>query len=144
MLSNPAMTSDPITASIHIDADPARVFDHFTRAEALAAWIAEHAVVDPRPNGEFALDIRGVPVRGRYLVVEPPTRLVISWGHAGSDRLPPGASTLEVRFDAVDGGTMVHILHSGLPEPEASRHRAGWLHFLDRLRTAAGGDVSVG
>jgi hypothetical protein len=44
----------------------------------------------------FTLDINGVPVRGRYLVVDRPRRLLLSWGHAGSDRLPPGASTVEV------------------------------------------------
>jgi uncharacterized protein YndB with AHSA1/START domain len=74
-----------------------------------------------------------VPVRGRYLEIEPPHRLLISWGHAGSERLPPGASTLEVRLNAVAGGTEVQIVHSDLPEPEASKHAGGWAYFLGRL-----------
>ena len=127
------MPAEPITATVHIDAPPERVFEHFTRPEALLLWMGEHAVLDPAPGGEFAVDIRGVPVRGRYLEVEPPCRLLISWGHAGSDRLPPGASLLEVRLHPADGGTTVTISHSGLPQPEATGHRQGWRQFLDRL-----------
>ncbi len=133
------MTAEPIRATVHIQAPPERVFEHFTRPEALLLWIGEHAVLDPEPGGEFTVDIRGVPVRGRYLEVEPPCRLLISWGHAGSDRLPPGASLLEVRLRPAAGGTTVTISHSGLPQPEATGHRQGWRQFLDQLAIAARG-----
>ena len=36
---------------------------------------------DPVEGGTFAVDVCGVAVRGRYLTVEPPHRLVFSWGH---------------------------------------------------------------
>jgi uncharacterized protein YndB with AHSA1/START domain len=127
-----------LTASIHVEASPDRVFEHFTRPDALMLWMGEHAVLDPHPGGEFSLDIRGVPVRGQYLEVDPPHRLLISWGHAGSDHLPHGASLLEVRFQPTEDGTIVTIRHSGLPEPEATGHRHGWAYFLDLLATAAG------
>jgi uncharacterized protein YndB with AHSA1/START domain len=129
--------ADPIRASIYIDAEPDRVFSYFTRPEAMVRWMGDFARLDPTPGGEFAVDIKGVPVRGRYLEVEPPTRLLISWGHAGSDRLPPGTSTLEVRLRPERHGTRVDIVHSDLPEPEASRHVRGWQHFLARLADAA-------
>ncbi len=127
------MPTEPIEASIQIGAPPDAVFEHFTRADALVAWMGEHAVLDPRPGGEFRVDIRGVPVRGRYLEVEPPKRLLISWGHAGSDRLPPDASMVEVRLHPVDHGTRVTISHRGLPEPEATGHARGWRYFLSQL-----------
>jgi len=41
------MTAEPITATVHIDAPPERVFEHFTRPEALLLWMGEHAVLDP-------------------------------------------------------------------------------------------------
>jgi uncharacterized protein YndB with AHSA1/START domain len=130
----------PYTTSVHIDAEPERVFDYFTKPEAILRWMGDYAVLDPVPGGQFTLDINGVPVRGRYLAVERPRRLLISWGHAGSERLPPGASTLEVTFTPSDGGTTVTVVHSGLPAPEAAQHRVGWSHFLERLVTAAAGD----
>jgi uncharacterized protein YndB with AHSA1/START domain len=132
---------EPYRASIVVAAEPAAVFDHFTVPERIVRWMGDYAVLDPQPGGEFTLDINGVPVRGSYLEVDRPRRLIISWGHAGSDRLPPGASTLEVTFTPVTEGTRVTILHSGLPAPDAEQHAAGWQHFLGRLVVAgAGGD----
>ena len=129
------MTADPLIASIHIDAAPEQVFDYFVRSEALVRWMGEHAMLDPKPDGEFSVDIRGVPVRGRYLEIEPPHRLLISWGHAGSERLPPGASLVEVRLQTSANGTTVTVSHSGLPEPEATGHQRGWRLFLSQLAT---------
>lgn len=90
------MAPEPHRHSVHIAAEPEQVFPYFTRPEAIVRWMGDHAVLDPRPDGEFTLDINGVPVRGRYLELDPPRRLVISWGHAGSETLPPGASTVEI------------------------------------------------
>lgn len=132
-------TAESYSASVHVDAAPERVFDYFTKPEAMLRWMGDYAVLDPKPGGQFTLDINGVPVRGRYLAVERPRRLLISWGHAGSDRLPPGASTLEVILTPHDRGTTVTVVHTGLPAPEARQHRLGWAHFLERLVTAAGG-----
>jgi uncharacterized protein YndB with AHSA1/START domain len=99
--------------------------------------MGEHAVLAPSPDGEFSVDIRGVPARGHYLEVERPRRLLISWGHAGSDRLPPGASVLEVGFEPTAGFTTIHICHRGLPEPEATGHVRGRRYFLQRLARVA-------
>ena len=127
---------DPVTAEIHIEAAPERVYDYFTKPEAMVRWMGNWAKLDAAPGGEFSVDVEGVAVRGHYLELEPPTRLTFSWGHAGSDRLPPGSSTVEVRLVADQGGTRVQIIHTGLPEPEAGRHAGGWRHFLDHLRAA--------
>lgn len=98
-----------------------------------------YAVLDPRPGGEFTLDSNGVPVRGRCLEIEPPRRLLISWGHAGSSRLPLEARTVEITLTPDREGTTVRIDQHGLPEPEAPQHAIGWSHFLDRLIVAAAG-----
>jgi uncharacterized protein YndB with AHSA1/START domain len=135
------MAAEPLSASIHVRAEPERVFAYFTEPEAIVRWMGDYAVLDATPGGEFAVDINGVPVRGRYLEVDPPRRLLISWGHAGSERLPPGASTVEVLLTAVGAGTDVRIVHRDLPEPYADGHARGWRHFLARLAIAgAGGD----
>jgi len=132
-------TGATYTTSVHVDAAPERVFDYFTEPDAILRWMGDYAVLEPAPGGQFTLDINGVPVRGQYLAVDRPRRLLISWGHAGSDRLPPGASTVEVTLSPHEGGTTVTIVHSGLPGPEAQQHAVGWPHFLDRLVAAATG-----
>lgn len=111
------MAAEALTASVHVEARPERVFAYFTEPEAMVRWMGDYALLEATPGGEFTVDINGVPVRGRYLEVQPPHRLLISWGHAGSDRLPPGASTVEVRLTAAGDGTDVEIVHRGLPDP---------------------------
>lgn len=131
----------PTEHAVYIAAEPGQVFPYFTQPEAIVRWMGDYAVLDPRPDGEFTLDINGVPVRGRYLEVEPPRRLVISWGHAGSDMLPPGSSTVEITLTPEGEGTTVLVVHRDLPEAEARQHAIGWQHFLGRLVIAgAGGD----
>jgi uncharacterized protein YndB with AHSA1/START domain len=135
------MTAEPYRTAIDVAAPPETVYAFFTRPEAIVRWMGDYAVLDARPGGEFTVDINGVPVRGRYVEVDPPSRLVISWGHAGSTVLPPGASTVEITLAATPGGTRVSVEHRDLPPEEAAQHAAGWPHFLSRLAVAgSGGD----
>jgi uncharacterized protein YndB with AHSA1/START domain len=138
------MTDKPVTASVHITAPPERVYEYFVRPEAIVSWMGERALLEARPGGRFHLDIKGALVRGRYLHLDPPHRLLISWGCAGSDRLPPGSSTVEIRFIADGGGTRVELEHRelehrDLPFPERLGHTVGWKHYLARLQPAAAG-----
>lgn len=84
------MTADLYSDSIHIAAEPEVVFEYFTNAKALARWMGDRAVVDPRPGGQFTTFFGDRRVEGRYLELERPRRLVISWGRAGSKRFRPG------------------------------------------------------
>lgn len=134
------MASEPFAASVWIDAPRDAVFRYFVEPEAMVRWMGDYAVLDARPGGEFTVDINGRPVRGSYLEVDPPGRLVIAWGFAGSDELPPGASTVAVTLSAEGAGTRVDLTHHGLPEPQRRQHALGWNHFLSRLTVAARGD----
>ena len=116
------MTAPPYRTSVDIAAPPEAVYPYLTRAEAIVAWMGDYAVLDAVPGGVFHLDINGVPVRGRYLELDPPHRLLISWGHAGSDRLPPGSSTVEITLTPIPDGTRVTVEHRDLPPDEAAQH----------------------
>ena len=102
----------PYRTFIDIAAPPDQVYPYLTRPDAIVTWMGDYAVLDAVPGGVFHLDINGVPVRGRYLELDPPHRLLISWGHAGSEVLPPG---------------------------EAAQHAIGWPRFLARLALAGTG-----
>jgi uncharacterized protein YndB with AHSA1/START domain len=128
-----AVETETVTASVLIAAEPAEVFEYFTKAEAMVSWMGQFAHLDPRPGGRLAIDINGAAVRGEYRELEPPHRLVFSWGFAGSEELPAGSSTVEVLLVSDSGGTRVDLIHSGLPESERARHAHGWRHFLGRL-----------
>ena len=133
------MAAEPYRESIHIAAEPAIVFEYFTKPDALVRWMGDRAVLDPRPGGEFTLYFGDRCVEGRYVEVDRPRRLVISWGRRGSRELPAFASTLEVFFTPEGEGTLVRIVHHGLPEGEATRHALGWQHYLARLQLVGSG-----
>jgi uncharacterized protein YndB with AHSA1/START domain len=126
-----------LTTSIEIEAPPDIVFAHLVTPAGMLAWMGQHAELDARPGGVFAVDIEGNPVRGRYLEVDPPHTVVVSWGVAGSDVLPPGSSRVEFRLTPTPTGTRLDLTHTGLPAVEQPKHLAGWSHFLTRLAGAA-------
>lgn len=136
--------SEPFETSISIEATADEVFDHLTDPALLVLWMGDYAQLEPKPGGEFRVDINGVPVRGTYLAVDRPNRVVFSWGHLGSDILPPGTSTVEITLTEHPGPrTLLELIHRNLPDREAGQHATGWPHFLGRLARAAAG-VSPG
>lgn len=130
------------TTSIDIDAPPDVVFRHLVTPEGMVAWMGQHAELDPRPGGGFSVDINGSPVRGNYVEVDPPRRVVVAWGVAGSDIHPPGSSRVEFTLVPVGDGTRLELAHTGLPDEQATGYARGWAHFLGRLQVAGpGGDA---
>jgi len=130
--------------SIDIAAPPETVFEYLTTNSGMTAWMGQHADLDPTPGGRFTVNIAGYPVRGEYLHVEYPHRVVVSWGFAGSDDLPAGTSTVEFRLTPIRGGTRVDLRHFNLPDTEMRGHADGWAHFLPRLAVAgAGGNAGL-
>lgn len=125
--------------SIDIAAPPEIVFAHLTTVEGMLAWMGEHAELVPTPGGAFAVDVNGALFRGEFLEVDPPRRVVVSWGLAGSEDLPPGASRVEFTLTPTARGTTLELLHTGLPDPYARTHAIGWRHYLARLRLAGSG-----
>jgi uncharacterized protein YndB with AHSA1/START domain len=131
------MAAEPVAASVFVEAPPERVYEYFTQPAAIVRWMGEYALLEPRPQGRFNLDLHGTAIRGHFLELEPPHRLLISWGFAGSEHLPPGASTVEVRLIGDNNGTRVELEHRDLPDEEAQPHARGWRRYLARLSAAA-------
>jgi len=120
--------TDVIVATEHIKAPPEVVFPYFTDPALIVEWIGNRA----------ELDMGEVVARGAYIAVEPPYRVVFSWGISGSDVLPPNGSTVEVALTPDGDDTMVALTHRGLPCIHVGNHRAGWGHRLGWLLVAAG------
>jgi uncharacterized protein YndB with AHSA1/START domain len=125
-----------LRATVRIGAPPADVFPYLVDPSLLVQWIGEWADLKPEPGGIFALDFAKTPVRGEYVEVESPRRVVFTWGVAGNDSLPPGSSTVEIVLTAVGSGTLVELFHHNLPAAEFDRHREGWTTRLDQLSQA--------
>jgi uncharacterized protein YndB with AHSA1/START domain len=81
---------------------------------------------------------------GEYVEVDPPNRVVFTFGWEGDGNpTPPGSTTVEITLTPDGDGTKVRLVHTGLPSAEsAERHGEGWDTYLARLEiAAAGGDA---
>ena len=134
---------DVLEVSVHIAAPPEIVFPYFTDPARYVQWMGSDATLDPVPGGEYRVGMRGgVRAAGVFLEIDPPRRVVFTWGWTGDHPVPPGTSRVVVTLTARDGGTFVLLRHHGLPTDEQrAQHRSGWELYLGRLHIrAAGGD----
>jgi uncharacterized protein YndB with AHSA1/START domain len=127
-----------ISASVRIAAPPEVVFPYFTDSQLMVTWIGERANLDARPGGTFAIDFAGSAARGSYVAVDPPHRVVFTWGIPDDAVLPPGSSTVEVVFVADGGATIVNLTHRELPGDREPSHREGWERCLAALVAGVG------
>jgi uncharacterized protein YndB with AHSA1/START domain len=132
--------TDVFATEVDLAAPPEEVFRHLTDPAAMIRWMGQHATLKPVPGGAFEVDINGVPVRGQYLEVDPPRRVLVSWGVAGSSDMPPGATEVEFTLTPTPAGTRLRLVHRGLSAGQGEIHAVGWQHFLARLTRAAAGD----
>jgi uncharacterized protein YndB with AHSA1/START domain len=140
-----------VRASIEIAARPEDVFDALTDPRELAAWLGG---IDDVADAEWAPDAAvgtswsapviapdgamGV-VRGEFLVVDSPCRLVSTW-HASWDHYARTVVRYELEPVEVDGraGTRVTVIHSAPAAcaPHASHFgaaRDSWTLMLAQL-----------
>jgi uncharacterized protein YndB with AHSA1/START domain len=128
-----------VEREIHIEARPETVFPFFTDAAKISQWFGSHAMLDARPGGVFRVAINKEAIaRGEFRTVEPPNRVVFTFGWEGDDvSHVPGTSTVEVTLTAEAGGTRVRFLHTHLPADAVAQHDQGWAHYLSRLAIVA-------
>jgi uncharacterized protein YndB with AHSA1/START domain len=147
----------PVTAEIDVPVPPETAFRlYVTRPgrthpeEGLSGGTGE-IVYEPFAGGRWYE--RGPDGRehewGRVLEWDPPRRLVLAWmvgaatGPWAFDPHPRHASRAEITFAPVDGGTRVHVAHSGFgahAAGAASVRRGvtgGWTRDLRDLARAA-------
>jgi uncharacterized protein YndB with AHSA1/START domain len=114
--------TESFATELDLPAPIEEVFRHLTDPAAMTRWMGQHATLEPAVGGAFELDINGVPIRGRYLEIDPPRRVVVSWGVAGSTDLPPGATQVEFTLTPIPAGTHLRLVHRGLPPSQAPMH----------------------
>jgi uncharacterized protein YndB with AHSA1/START domain len=121
-----------------IEAPPDIVFAYLTDSRRFVKWMGVGAQLDARPGGRYRIDVDGEHIAsGEYQVVEPPRRLVMSWGWEGHPTVPPGSTTVEITLTPEKGATVLRLRHLGLPdESERRQHTDGWKLYLSQLAKA--------
>lgn len=135
--------ADVVEVSVHIAARPETVFPYFTDPGRYVQWMGAGAALEPVPGGRYHVVMRdGVEALGEFVEVDPPHRLVFTWGWTHDGAVPPGTTRVVITLQAEAGGTRVVLRHYGLPgDDQREHHRKGWLVYLGRLdQRVRGGD----
>lgn len=133
-----------VEREIAIAASPETVWEFLVDPEKATRWMGQSASFDPRPGGEYRVEvIPGEIARGEFVELDPPRRLVYTWGWdpGSKSSVPPGSTTVEIELVPDGDGTTLRFAHRGLPGADAAQsHAHGWDHYLERLAVVARGD----
>lgn len=122
---------------------PERLFDAWTDAEGMRAWMKPgptedvRVELDVREGGAYTIEMifaeESIVHTGHYTEVDRPRRLAFTWDAPHFDE----PTTVSLDFRPVDGGTEVVLVHEGLPSEEsAQQHTEGWRTILEELASA--------
>ena len=124
-----------VEVSVHIAALPETVFPYFTDPGRYVQWMGNDATLEPVPGGSYRIRMRdGVEAAGEFVEIDPPRRLVFTWGWTHDRAVPPGSTRVVVTLSPENGGTRVVLRHYDLPDAgQREHHRKGWEFYLGRL-----------
>lgn len=115
---------------ITIDASPDTVFSFFTDSERWARWWGTGSTIDPQVGGHVLIHhANGVEVTGEVLELEPPNRIVFTYGYI-TGPVAPGHSRVTIRLEPADGSTRVHLTHEFEEDVPRDQHVQGWRYQL--------------
>jgi uncharacterized protein YndB with AHSA1/START domain len=136
-----------VERELAIAASVETVWDLLVDPEQAVLWMGQSATFELRPGGAYRVEV--IPshtASGEFVEIDPPHRLVHTWGWEGDGgSVPPGSTIIEYELTPAGEGTLLRFSHRGLPDAEAAAsHGHGWDHYLERLQAVAtGGDPGV-
>jgi uncharacterized protein YndB with AHSA1/START domain len=113
-----------------IPASPPDVFDAWLDPKVPGnPWNkADKFILHPEVDGLFYWTMTGTAHYGRFTAVERPARLQHTWVSPNTLGLE---SAVTVTFKEGNEGTVMTLVHSGLPDNDRGRsHEKGWNFFL--------------
>lgn len=127
-----------------------RVFDAFTKKDAIQAWYGPEGftvpsvAMDAKPGGKYRIELHSPEgmvyvVTGQFREVNRPEKLVFTWAWLDGAGVGP-ESLVTLTFKDKGGTTEIALVHSGFATVEArDAHGGGWSSSLDCLATMLAG-----
>src|SRR5438067_3724769 len=90
-----------VEREIAIAASPETVWEFLVDPEKAVRWMGMAATFDPQPGGLYQVEvIPGHVARGEFVELDPPNRLVVTWGWEQNEAVPAGSTTIEFELVA--------------------------------------------
>ncbi|MCG9894591.1 MAG: SRPBCC domain-containing protein [Fimbriimonadaceae bacterium] len=126
---------------------PERAFRAWLDPAALQAWLRPDPdcrttmlTFDPRVGGEFSFRMTwsdsSTGWSGRFIRIDPPHRLEMTWTWDPEDDVPYPETLLTVEIEPDGEGSRLTLTHSRLRSPESrDAHGEGWTGSLTKLHS---------
>lgn len=106
--------AENIEKELFINAAPERVFQALSEKAELERWFVQRADVDLRPGGALRFQwAPGAVEVGKFLALDPSHRLSYNW-----EALSPTPTTVTFALTPENGGTRLHLSHTGIGKGE--------------------------
>jgi uncharacterized protein YndB with AHSA1/START domain len=134
--------ADILEVSVHVKARSETVIAYLTDPARYVQWTGTRATLDAHPGGLYQVWMReGVQAAGQFVDIDPPHRVVFTWGSIGDHGVDAGSTRIELTLTEDESGTRVLLRHFGLPHPkQVTMHQQGWRMYLHRLTAVIAGD----
>jgi uncharacterized protein YndB with AHSA1/START domain len=131
--------------TIVINAARDTVFRYFTDTERWARWWGQGSTIDAHAGGAVRIcHPGGVQVTGEILEIDPPSRLVFTYGYASGTPMPPGASVVTIQLEDDRHGTRLNLLHVFADENVRDEMAQGWRFQLSLFGNLVANDLHTG
>jgi uncharacterized protein YndB with AHSA1/START domain len=110
-----------------IGASPDTVFSFFTDSARWASWWGAGSTIDPQLGGSVRIvHPGGAEVIGEILDLQPPERIVFTYGYISGTPIPPGASRVTIRVSSHAEGAQLHLTHEFADDARRQEFVQGW------------------
>ena len=131
--------------SILINASRDTVFSYFTDSARWARWWGQGSTIDARPGGAVQICHPGnIKVAGEILEIDPPARLVFSYGYVSGTPMPVGASVVTIRLEEAHDGTRLDLSHVFADDKIRDEMVQGWRFQLSLFGNLVANDLHAG
>lgn len=128
--------------SVVIHADPAVVFRFLKDPERWAAWWGAGSTIEARSRGRLLIrHPDGVDVVGEVIEIEPPERIVFSYGFLDRRAEPTGDSRVTIVLEPLGQSTRLRLTHEFNDAAARDEHVQGWRFQLSVFANVVANEV---
>lgn len=134
-------TQAPLMRQVHVNASPETVYRYLTDASLITKWFGRKAVFEARPGGRCRIEMNDRDAfSGSVVELKSAEKVVYTFGWEAKDNpIRPGSTKVEISLKKDGKGTIVQLVHTGLPAPAVEDHGKGWQLYMERLAVVATG-----